>query len=476
VADRLQRLSDATHAGLLASGSVVLRGDSLVFQTQVSDVQTGKAVLTLDAMAGSATDPIAAVDALGDRLLGGLNLRREIRILPQGFRAPKYAAYREFAAGYERFAERGDNIGSRPFFERAIALDSTYTQAYQLLVRQYLNADEYGRADSLMRRIDRLPGGLTATERLQRDYAQAELDGNVPGLLRAAEQLVARDSSALALFLTGEAATFLLKPALAVPALESAGATYGLIGGQAAIVLKNTLAEAYHQAGMHDRELKTLVATQRTFAATVPQLRGRRLRAYAGLRDGTTAVAVADSMLRDASDSTGDAATRVLRGAEEFRAHGDQATAARLLAMARAWYARIPARTPTPARRVSEGIAMLMSGIGDSAAVRFAAVARDTSRIDAAGYLALANVVRGDRAQARAIADSLGAMRRPWLHGVHTFWRGAIMGALGDRPLAVQLLRQASAEGQWMDSWHYTSALDSLHGYGPFEALIRPER
>lgn len=50
------------------------------------------------------------------------------------------------------------------------------------------------------------------------------------------------------------------------------------------------------------------------------------------------------------------------------------------------------------------------------------------------------------------------------------------MGALGDRRLAVQLLQQAHAEGQWMDAWHYTSALDSLRGYAPFEALVRPER
>jgi hypothetical protein len=50
------------------------------------------------------------------------------------------------------------------------------------------------------------------------------------------------------------------------------------------------------------------------------------------------------------------------------------------------------------------------------------------------------------------------------------------MGALGERPLAVQLLQQAHAEGQWMDTWHYTNALGSLHGYAPFQALVRPER
>ncbi|MDB4881382.1 MAG: transcriptional activator protein, partial [Gemmatimonadetes bacterium] len=149
-ADRLKRLSDATHAGLLVSGTVARRGDSLVLQAQVTDVRTGKAVATLDPASGSVADPIAIVDALRDRLLGALGNRdRGLAILPPSTRAPKYAAYKELAAGFERFAVQSDFVGSQPFFERAIAIDSTYTRAYQLLGRQYLNTGEYARADSM---------------------------------------------------------------------------------------------------------------------------------------------------------------------------------------------------------------------------------------------------------------------------------------------------------------------------------------
>ena len=473
-ADRLQRLSSATHAGFLASGSVVRRGDSLEFQAQVSDLRTGKPEVTLPPVAGPTTDPSVAIDALGDRLMGALGLRRDTQILPRGYRAPSYAASREFAAGFERFTGQGDVIGSRPFFERAIALDSTYTQAYQLLARQYINAGEFDRADSMLKRIDRLANGLTPAERLISAYSRAELDGSWPAMLRAAEELVARDSSALALYLTGEARVAMLRPAPAI--LEAAQPTYDLMSGGAAQQLRRFLAESYHETGAYDRELRTLLDLQRTYPSAEQAMRARRLRSYAGSKAGATALIVADSLLRDAVDSTGADAMNVTVAAEEFRAHGDAATATRLLAMVRAWYARVPAQSPAPARRFSEGIALLMSGAADSAAARFASVARDTTRLDAAGYLGLAAVARNDRARARAIADSLGAMRRPWLFGANTFARAAIMGALGDRPLAVQLLRQAHAEGQWMDGWHYATALDSLRGYAPFEALIRPER
>lgn len=475
-AERLKRLTEATHAGLVASGSVVLRRDSLVFQVQVSDIKTGNAVVTLEPVAASAADPITAVDAIGDRLLGALGVRRSLSALPRGYRAPKYAAYREFAAGFERFTERGDVVGSRPYFERAIAIDSTYTQAYQLLARQYINAGEFARAESLMIRIERLPGGLTATEQLVWDYARAELDGNLAHLLRAAEQLAARDSSALSLYLVGEAGTMLLRPKLAVPVLEAAQPSYELMGGRAAVLLRSVMAEAQHEAGAHDSELRILLAAERAFPFAEPVWQGRRLRAYAGLRNGPAALALADSMLRNPDDSTGAAAMRVTIGAQEFRAHGDPATAKRLLSLVAAWRERLPMHGRIPQRQFAEATAMLMSGMTDSAAVRFASVAQDTTRIDAAGYLALADVARGDRGRARAIADSLGALRRPWLFGAHTYWRAAIMGALGERPLALQLLQQSNAEGRQMDTWHYAAALDSLRGYAPFEALVTPQR
>jgi tetratricopeptide (TPR) repeat protein len=452
----------------------MLRADSLVLQAQVTDAHTGKVVVTLDPAVGAANDPIAAVDALGDRLLGALG-RRELTILPAGYRAPKYAAYREFATGWELFALKGDVMGSRPFLERAIAIDSNYTQAYQLLGRQYLNAGEYDRADSMARRIEQLPQGLSAAERVLLDYTKAELKGDIAGLLRAQQQLVARDSSALALTLLGEAATWLLRPDLAIPALEHSQAAYLVIGGRAAVSHLDLLADSYHLAGMHDRELSLLQETTAVFAnaGTLPV---RKLRAFAGLKRGPAALAIADTILMTKSDSSGVVLSRIETGAQELRAHGDAASAARLLTMARAWMTAHPMRDPSPDRRLQEGIVMLASGKPDGAAVRFAAVADDTSRLDAAGYLALARVASGDRARARVVADSLGALRRPWLFGVQTFWRAAIMGALGERDVAVQLLQQANREGQPMHTWHYHGALESLRGYAQFESLIRPQR
>ena len=124
-------------------------------------------------------------------------------------------------------------------------------------------------------------------------------------------------------------------------------------------------------------------------------------------------MALADTLLRFNDDSTGLAVMRVTNGAQEFRAHGDTATAARLLAMNRAWIVAHPPGVTSPGRQLFEGLLFLLSGSSDSAIARFTLVARDTTQIDAAGYLGVALVAHGDSVRARAIADSLGAMTRP---------------------------------------------------------------
>jgi tetratricopeptide (TPR) repeat protein len=395
-------------------------------------------------------------------------------VFPQGLRAPKYAAYQEFTAGFERFALHGDNRGSRPYFERAIAIDSTFVQAYLLLARQYLNAGEYDRADSLLRRVDRLPLTLTATERAMEDYHRAELEGNLPNLLRAAQRQ-ARDSAGVPLYIVGEAATFLLQPRLAIRVLQAAESTFAMIGGQATRNHLTVLSTAFHQAGMYDREIQLWRDRGSAFTDR-SRLRGLQLVAYAGLQHADAAIALTDSMLRDRTDSSGTSASGVLRGAFEFRAHGDSVTGTRMLTTLSDWYARSPARKPAQPRLLSEGLTLLARGIADSAVTFLTLAALDTNDLDADGFLALAQLARGNRERAKTIADSLGALHRPWLFGRHTYWRAAIMSALGEQELAVQLLKQANGEGVAMDSWHFAFELASLRGYAPFEALIRPQK
>src|SRR6476646_235183 len=156
---------------------------------------------------------------------------------------------------------------------------------------------------------------------------------------------------------------------------------------------------------MHDRELRLIIA-KRSLFPDLDYILGLILRAEAGLARPADAMAVADAMVRAGADSSGRVLSYLATGAAEFRAHGDSATASRLLAVARAWIAAHPVRAPSAGRRLLEGVTMLASGMPDSAAGRLASVVRDTTAFDAAGYLALAHAAMGDRAGARTVADS----------------------------------------------------------------------
>ncbi len=472
-ARQLQRLSVATNAGLIVSGSVVLRGDSLMVQSQVTDAKTGATVVTLDPASGPTSDPVAAVDALGDRLLGALGRRADLQVLPEGFRAPKYTAYREFATGFELFTRHDDNRGSRPFFERAIAIDSSYAQAYFLLARQYMRAGEFGRADSLLTRFERLPGVLSATERIQLAFYRAELTGDLAGRLRNAELLVAVDSAGVSQWQVGRVAVDLLRPAYALRVLQSAESTFALIGGFSTRNHVAMLGEAQHLLGDFGKERQLFVERGSVFASDIV-VRGRLIRAYAGLRQPSAALAMADSMMLGRVDTTGAAASHLVRGAMEFAAHGDAQTAQQLLTRASRWYQARSGPAGNYVSSLDAAVTMLLTNDLDGATIRLQSLARDTTRIDALGWSALAHVARGNRADAESIATSLTKLRRPWLFGTNTYWRAAISGALGNRDLAVQLLEQAHREGVPMHSWHYAAELAPLRGFAPFDALLRP--
>lgn len=54
--------------------------------------------------------------------------------------------------------------------------------------------------------------------------------------------------------------------------------------------------------------------------------------------------------------------------------------------------------------------------------------------------------------------------------------RAVILGALGERERAVELLRQSAGEGSETATWHYAAHFNPRPGYPPFEELIRPQR
>jgi hypothetical protein len=66
---------------------------------------------------------------------------------------------------------------------------------------------------------------------------------------------------------------------------------------------------------------------------------------------------------------------------------------------------------------------------------------------------------------------------RPYQFGRTLYWAGAVRAALDDSAAAVAALREAFARGQPYGAYlHAAPEWEALHGYAPFEQLIRPAR
>jgi TolB-like protein/tetratricopeptide (TPR) repeat protein len=465
--DIIRRIASTTRAGTVVTGTVSKFGDSLRVQASVIDARAGKVVSSIPPVSGPASDPLVAITALRERLLGAIVSGDVARGVAMSTVPPKYSAYNEYIAGAQLFPT--NQTGSRQFFRRAIELDSGFAAPYGMLAAAYVNAGQRDSAQALVVHLDRIRARLSPSDRLTLDYIHAMIDNDREAGLRVTQELYRRTADPLTAYLIGLNANSVLRPDVALPALAKSDSMSTVTRWAPQVI---QMAEAYHQAGDYAAELAQLERGRRLYPNDA-RFVNLMLRPFAGLRQGERALALADTALRSETNPQGAARLNaVLVGSSEFRAHGDSATALALAKLALQWCESHPVADPPPPRNIAEGRALVIAGLADSAQVFFKRAAKDTTSIAAAGFVGMLAARAGDRARALAIADSVGALQRPFLLGVHTYWRAVILAALGERDQAVQLLRLANQQGQGLASWHYVEQLTALRGYPPFEAMI----
>ena len=358
---------------------------------------------------------MTAIGALRERLLGSIVSGDVARQVVLGSVPPKYSAYLEYLAGLRMWVK--NNEASRPFFARAIELDSTFVAPYGFLTNAYRNAGLYDEAERVADQLEGQRQHLSSYDRLQLETIRAEIRGVPDEILPLEQQVYARGGDPIYAILSGIYALRVLKPGVALKALQLSDSMMTAMGDRSQA---QAVALVQHQLGDFRAELAALERGTRLVPAGAASYRNTRLRAFAGLRDGAAALALADTLLNSESDPnrTGPAsAVRV--GAREFEAHGDTATAGRLRSMVADWLQQHPTPSPSLGRENLTGYLWFDRGNGDSAAAHLQRAARDTGNtaVNAVGYLGVIAAQRGDTTRARAVADSLGRQTRKWDFG-----------------------------------------------------------
>src|SRR5207244_475110 len=133
----IRRLTNATRATHIVTGSIVKSRDSVRVSASLIDAHTGRVIRVIEPAVAGILDPFAAINLVRERLLGLFAFARYGTPALNAYVPPTFTAYREFMDGLERFVRYWDMRGAQPHFERAIRLDSTFVRAYFYLAQSY---------------------------------------------------------------------------------------------------------------------------------------------------------------------------------------------------------------------------------------------------------------------------------------------------------------------------------------------------
>ncbi len=496
-----RQLARRNGAGIVVSGSYDQAGDSLIFQTTITDVRSGRVVQTLEPVRGPLTRREFALEALRQQVMVGLAGLLDPRLRDLTTPSPyltQYAAYQAFVAGQNAY------WGANPEeavtdFRRAVKLDTTFFTAAVWLGLSAAQVDQqHGCAviDSVDRALrldrDRLP----LVDRVNLDVSTTACRGNVEAGLRIVNQAgPALLASHLIQFTRGQLTLWAGRPREAVQILLRLDPErdLGWMPDSEKVWYRVTLALAYHELGDYRNELEVA----RDFAQRENGLSGMNLENHALAGLGRTSD-VLDRLERGSvlpPDPLMGYPLAYLTGGEpvlenpagrlcyeaalELEAHGHSEAGRQAAELAVSWYRRQPAgeQSHFQYRFILARALQLLGRYDEADSLMERLSTEDPSNVDFLGVLGVLAAQRGDTVDAERIDQRLAGLSRPYLTGWHTYYRAEIAAVRGDLDRAVVLLRDAIFHGAVDGGWHLHSepAFATLRGYAPFDELLRPK-
>jgi DNA-binding SARP family transcriptional activator/TolB-like protein len=469
-------LARETGAGTAVSGSYYRQGDSLHFQARIEDVATARVIAAIGPVGSRADAPVDGIDQLRQRVLAALApLSDERDTHVRVARAPPgYDAYQAYVSGFESFV-RQDVPAALRHFQRAAAADSTFMLAAVAAAIMHSNLGDWASADSIARRVAESRDHLGAMEAATLDMLQGWLRGDDEAAYEASLRQARFAPGSIGEYQVAEQARRLNRPAETVRVLTGMGPERGELRGW--FPYWRELTDAHHMLGNHRAELKAARQARALYPAS-PRGLLHEVRALAALGRTAEVERRIQERLTSASPESPSAGALMVAAARELRAHGRPDAARGLLERSLDWY-----RAQGPDGAVGDprpGIATVLYELGrwDEAGEAFAALAAGSpDNLALQGYLGVIAARRGDETEADRIALWLRDRERPYLHGQHTLWRARIAAVLGQHDQAVDLLRDAFAQGVPHHVAHHTDPdLQPLRDFLPFRELMRPRR
>lgn len=514
---RLRTLAEAARAGIVISGSFYSVGDSILFQARIADVAEAKLHAAVGPIATLSAQPLAGVERLRARILGGLAMRLDPRLASLTTPSdppPTYAAYREYIRGLD-ISLGGDALDAVPHFARAAELDTTFTLPLVWMMWGYYNRGRPALGDSVLHLLAESEERLGRLDRYSLEYWRAaDIDGRLRVARRAAELAPASNWT----YNVGFLAVRTGRPQLAIDALRTLHPDRGWVRDQAAYWL--VLSRAHHLRGDHEEELAVLASASDRHPNRLRSLRTRRIEALAALGRLEELTRLIDGSAAHAADPLQRRRELSRIAGWELLAHGHSDAAESMLrAVAASWTATVPIEPelttfdfpPIGTDMVADTAAghqqmRLMALVHDLAMVgrldEARAVAEQLiSRPDAIQHIMAEEVrshqvlftnvlnhadlgviaaLQGDVVEAeRILAWLIDAPATEWTRWANYFHAARVAARLGRAHEAVQLIRVAIGANKdntvhnLYHQAHQHPDFSSLRGYPPFQELMQ---
>jgi serine/threonine protein kinase/tetratricopeptide (TPR) repeat protein len=463
-------------AGIVISGVYYLADNDLQFHASITDVQHGKLIHSLEPVQGPLDKKMEVIQSLREQVLGSLAVYLDNAwdesYLKQA-EIPEYEAYQEFMQGAEFFGV--DYPKAIQHFERAVELDPTFIQAKMWIATAYGNQGCYAEAESILQSIDQNRKKLSPFDGHIVDWYKADLEGRHQEALRfirMAEKLTPKNFTVN--YIVGLQALQCNRPQETVETfarLDSVDPEI-LYRREVGSWRIGVLAEAHHMLGNYKKELKVAREGQNYYPDTLGLKLGE-VRALAALEriKGIQAVIEESLTMKITATSPG---TVMHEASEELRAQGYKEEALKIANRAVDWYQQH--RGEADYRFPLAQAFYLAERLQESRALFEELFKEEPENIDFMGYLGTLAARLGDEEEALRISEELKNIDRPYLFGVHTYWRACIASPLGNNPKAVKLLTEAFNQGLGYGVYlHNNIGLEPLRDYPPFQELIKPK-
>src|SRR5437879_605964 len=229
----IQTLGRETGAGTVVSGAYYRQADSIRFQIQISAAKDGTVLRALDPVAGPISQPLAAVEALRQRVMAALATLFDSRLslwAKATGQPPTFAAYQEFIQGLDRMVQF-DSRGAIQHFRRAAQEDTTFRLPLIFAAHEHMDLGEYATADSIAHAVERAPGRLAPLDQHYLTWVLVQSQGDRQRALETAREMATIAPNSETLWLVAQCALALNRPPATVAALTTLGPDRGLFRG-----------------------------------------------------------------------------------------------------------------------------------------------------------------------------------------------------------------------------------------------------